>query len=80
MIQIHLIHLSYNVCDFCLFLANCIVKHKQKEKQKEKQKQKEETSQPFSLIMYSRRILFTYKSPFINGSVDITEYDRVYKI
>ena len=69
MIQIHQIHLSYNVFFLCYFIDNCIVKNKKKHKEK--------TSHPVSLIMYSRRILFTYKSPFINGSVDITEYDRV---
>lgn len=56
----------------CYFIDNCIVKNKKKHKEK--------TSHPVSLIMYSRRILFTYKSPFINGSVDITEYDRVWII
>lgn len=27
--------------------------------------------------MFSKRILFTYESPFINNRIDITEYDRV---
>lgn len=30
------------------------------------------------MIMYSKRILFTYQSPYINSSVDITEYDKVF--
>ena len=29
------------------------------------------------ILMFSKRILFTYQSPYINSSVDITEYDKV---
>ena len=27
--------------------------------------------------MFSKRILFTYTSPYINNCIDINEYDRV---
>ena len=29
------------------------------------------------IIMYTKGILFTYQSPFINSRFDVTEYDRV---
>lgn len=56
-------------------IFDCIAPTIEKEKCSSKS---EETSS--SMIMYSKRILFTYQSPYLNSSVDITEYDKVFVI
>lgn len=57
------------------FIFDCIAPKIEKEKCSSKSG---ETSS--SMIMYSKRILFTYQSPYLNSSVDITEYDKVFVI
>ncbi|KAK8810806.1 hypothetical protein WA556_003890 [Blastocystis sp. ATCC 50177/Nand II] len=37
---------------------------------------KSRPSSDSGILVFNKRILFTYKSPYLNSSVDITEYDR----
>lgn len=57
------------------FVFDCVAPQIRKEKCNSKS---QETSS--SVIMYSKRILFTYQSPYLNSSVDVTEYDKVFVI